>query len=820
MPKDCKLIPSELKKNVDLSKIDFKTTADIPPLETVIGQDRAVGAINFGLAIEDQSYNIFVTGIRGTGRTTIVHDLLNKIAVKKDKPDDWLYVYNFENPDEPQALQLPNRKSRYLIRHFTRLISNLRKTLTDSFDSQQYVDKKNQIVENSQNKKRDIFAKVENEARKLNIHIKGSTAGFQTLPMVGDKPMDDATYDKLSKEERNKIEQSVSTVQNMIKNMVREATSLDRVAEEEMEALNQNTARFIVESQFEDLMREFMQEEDIAAYLQNVMDDIVENVYSFLEPKPQNDQQPQAPGAPPQQNGVDKYKINHVVDNSRLKGAPVIYEMNPTYNNLFGRIEKKSYMGYLYTDYTMIKAGSLLKANGGYLILDAEQVLRQSFVYDALKRALRGRCLVIEDINELYGVMTSAGLKPNPITLNVKVIIIGQSYIYHALHAYDQDFRKIFKVRADFDYEVKESRSSVEKYVKFISRVVREEKLRHLDRTAVKAVIEQAYRLVDHQQKMSIRFSEIVRLLREASFWAKKRGKKTVAEQDVKRALKEERYRRNLTEEKIQNAIREKTYKFDVDGYKIGQINGLAVYSLGDYSFGKPSRITASTFIGSRGIINIEREAKLSGKLHDKGVLILAGYFASRFGDKIPLSFSASLTFEQSYGMIDGDSASSTELYALLSSLSEKPINQGIAVTGSVNQKGEVQAIGGVNEKIEGFFEVCKLHRLTGKQGVIIPRSNVQNLMLKDEVHDAVAKGKFHIWAVDTIEDGIRILTDTPAGKLHKDGTFTKDSVFAASRDRLVEFGKLAKQFAKQLDKPADKSKSENNNPQEEDKSR
>jgi lon-related putative ATP-dependent protease len=486
--------------------------------------------------------------------------------------------------------------------------------------------------------------------------------------------------------------------------------------------------------------------------------------------------------------------------------------MNPTYNNLFGRIEKKSYMGYLYTDYTMIKAGSLLKANGGYLILDAEQVLRNSFVYDALKRALRNRCLVIEDINELYGVMTSAGLKPSPIKLDVKVVMIGRSNVYHILHTHDEDFRKIFKVRADFDYEVKESPANVQKYIRFISRVVHEEGLRHFDKSGVKAVIEHAFKLVDHQNKLSIRFSEIVRLIRESSFWAKHRRQKYVQKQDVQHAIQEENYRRNLPEEKIQNAIRERTYKFDVDSAKVGQINGLAVYNYGDYSFGKPTRITVSTYIGNRGIINIEREAKLSGKIHDKGVLILSGFFASRLGGTMPLSFSASITFEQSYGMIDGDSASCAELYALLSSLSEVPINQGIAVTGSINQKGEVQAIGGVNEKIEGYFDVCKMHRLTGKQGVLIPESNVKNLMLSEEVISAVKQKKFNIWAVGRIEDGIRLLTGVSAGQIHKDGTFTKDSIFAKVQAKITDFSRKSKHFGKSLDKDLKNDKENDDN--------
>jgi lon-related putative ATP-dependent protease len=596
--------------------------------------------------------------------------------------------------------------------------------------------------------------------------------------------------------------------------MVSEATTIDRLAEEEVENLNQETANFIIGTLFVDLINEFEKFPQIIDYFKTVLDDIIQNVYEFMDDKPAD----QVPGKPAEMmdgKRVDKYNINRVVDNSHLKGGPVIYEMNPTYNNLFGRIEKKSYMGYLYTDYTMIKAGSLLKANGGYLILDAEQVLRNSFVYDALKRALRNRCLVIEDINELYGVMTSAGLKPSPINLDVKVVMIGQSYIYHVLHNHDEDFRKIFKVRADFDYEVKETPTNLQRYIQFISRVVREEGLRHFDVSGVKRIVEHAFKLVDHQGKLSIRFSEIVRLIRESSYWAKQRRHKFVQKLDVEQAIKEETYRRNLPEEKIQNAIREKTYKFDIDSSKVGQINGLAVYNLGDYSFGKPTRITVSTYIGNRGIINIEREAKLSGKIHDKGVLIFSGFFSSRLGGSMPLSFSASITFEQSYGMIDGDSASCAELYALLSSLSGIPIYQGIAVTGSINQKGEVQAIGGVNEKIEGFFEVCKMHKLNGKQGVLIPESNVKNLMLNEEVIAAVKQKKFNIWSVSKIEDGIRLLTGVPAGQMHKDGTFTKDSIFAEVQKKITEFNRISRQFGKDLDKDVQKDLKDEKNDDE-----
>ncbi len=797
MSRDCRLSPDRLKRIIKLEYIEFDTTSDVPPLESVIGQDRAVRAIKFGLQIDDPSYNIFVTGMRGTGRTTIVKDLLNKMAARKPTPGDWVFVYNFEQPDEPLALELPKGRARKLERDFSRLMSGLKNALVKTFEGEDYAKKKNEVVEAFQVKKRKIFGDLEEKASALNIQIKSTNSGFQTIPIVDEKPLDEEQYQKMTKAQKAGIDKSLQSIQQHLKNAMREIALLDRDIEEEIDALDMETARFILESKFSPLFERYSDCKMVQNYFNQVIEDIVQNVYAFMGIN-QEQQNGGGNNQPPKQ--ADKYRINVAVDNSNLKGAPVIHELNPTYNNLFGRIEKKSYMGYLYTDYTLIKAGSILKANGGYLILDIDQIVRQPFVYDALKRTLRSRCLHIEDVHEFSGYMTSAGLKPAPIPIDVIVIIIGHRQAYHALHAYDDEFRKIIKVRADFDYEVPDSKRNIYKYVQFIARVVREEKLLPFGREAVRAIIEQAMRLVDHQGRLSLHFSEIVRLIREASYWAKSSRRKVVTPADVKKAVLEEKFRRNLSEEKILNSIREKSLIFDVNSFKAGQINGLAVYSLGDYSFGKPNRITVSTYIGSKGIINIEREAKLSGRIHDKGMLILNGYFAGLFGRHIPLSFSASITFEQSYGRIDGDSASCAELYALLSSLAQAPIYQGIAVTGSVNQKGEVQAIGGVNEKIEGFYDVCKMQRLNGKQGVIIPTANVKNLMLNDEVVEAVAKGKFNIWAVNKIEEGIEILTGIPAGQMHKDGTFTKDSIFDRVQKRIKEYSTNARRFGKQVD--------------------
>ncbi len=797
MYKKCIVPVKLLNKRIRIDHIPFQTTADIKPLTTVIGQDRAVASINFALEIEDSGYNIFVTGNYGTGRTTIVRDLLNKAAKKRPTPDDWVFVFNFENPDEPKALRLPSGEANHLKKQMQRLISTLRTDLQKAFESKNYAERKNEIIEAVQNRKQEIYAQLEKEADEWDVRIKSSSMGFVTIPVRDGKTIKNEEYQQMTEAQQKEINENLHHVQKRLQQVVRELTKLDRYLDDQIDELNQQVARYVVTNHFTPVIETFAHCEEVTRYLNEAAEDIIKNVDEFIGMDDQKNNE--ATSADDPGYHVNKYQINVLIDNSRQKGAPVIYETNPTYNNLFGRIEKKSYHGFLYTDYTMIKAGSLLFANGGYLILDGEQLLKHPFAYEALKRTLRSKELRIEDVNTFYGISTTVSLRPDPVPLNLKVILIGQPYLYRTLHNYDEEFRKIFKVKADFDVEVKETPKSVQKYVQFISRVVHEEHLLHFDRSGVSAVLEYGYRLADHQKRLSIRFGELVRIIREASFWAKKARKKIVTRKEVRQAIENLNYRHDLAEEKFQDAINDNFVKVDVIGKKVGQVNGLAVYNLGDYAFGKPARITANTYIGTRGIINIEREARMSGKIHDKGVMILTGYFSQKFGTSMPLSFSASLTFEQNYGLIDGDSASSAELYALLSSLAQVPIKQSIAVTGSVNQKGEVQAIGGVNEKIEGFYKVCVSKGLTGEQGVIIPESNVKNLLLPEEIVQAVEESKFHIWAVNNVEDGIRLLTDVPCGLPHKDGSYTRDSIFDKVQKRLIEFARTAHQFRKTL---------------------
>ena len=797
MSKNCELPVSALKKSIDLSAFTFKTTKDIAPLRSVIGQKRAVSSITFALEMEESGYNIFVTGSYGTGRTTIVTDLLNQAAKSRPAPPDWVFVYNFRNPDEPNALRLPSGEAPKFKKRMNRHILTLTSDLEKTFESKTYLESKNELIDQFQKAKQMIYAEVEKEAAALNIRIKSTNAGFATIPVVDGKQISSKEFLDLPAEQQEKINKNAGVVQKSLQHMIRKLNLIDREMDEKIDDLNEEAARFVVDTHFEDMIEKYSHCPDVTRYLKAAADDIVENVDEFTGNGEAKEASDAATSSLPY--GLNKYQVNILIDNSKQKGAPVIYETNPAYHNLFGRIEKKSYQGYIYTDYTMIKGGSLVTANGGYLILDAEQLLKHSFAYEALKRALRSKKLRIEDMNTFYGYSSTVSLRPDPVPLDIKVVLIGHREIYRMLHNYDEEFRKIFKARADFDTEVKETKSSLKQYVQFIARVVKEEDLLPFNRSGISSVLEYGFRLSEDQKRMSIRFGELVKIIREASFWARKKHKKMVTGKEVAFAVESKIYRHNLVEDKVHESIIEKMVNIQVRGAEIGQVNGLAVYSLGDYSFGRPSRITVNTFIGSRGIINIEREAKLSGKIHDKGMLVLNGYFSEKFGRTIPLSFSATITFEQSYGIIDGDSASSTELYALLSSLSEIPIKQSIAVTGSVNQKGRVQAIGGVNEKIEGFFKVCAARRLTGEQGVIIPRANEKNLLLSDAVVEAVKLGKFHIWSVDNVEDGIEILTGVKCGIKHKDGSYTAESIFDKVRQQLVQFAESAHQFRKNL---------------------
>jgi lon-related putative ATP-dependent protease len=790
-------LPSdELRCKCDSSLFAFKSTEEIDPLDDVIGQTRAVQAIDFGLNMHSPGYNIFVTGIDGTGKTTIVGDIARRFAKDRKTPSDWCMVNNFADPYRPKAIELPPGKAHNFKRRVQRLIDDLKGILPSTFENHTFEEKQAEIQKRFGGQEQALWQALEALAAEKKMAVKKTSAGYQAVALKDDQPISREVYEQLPKEEQERIAQDSRLILGKVEEALKEVAKIRAAMAKAMEKIMEDAALFAVRDRLAILKEEYGECRDILAYLDELQADIIENVSLFLPTQNAGDpvREMLVPTAKP---SFQRYKVNILVDRRMVNGAPVIFEPNPTYQNVFGWIEKRAHMGTVSADFTMVQAGSLLQANGGYLIMDVASLLMNPMVWEALKRALQNKQLFIEDVSAGLGYAT-ASLRPKPIALDVKVILIGEYGPFHLLQTHDAKFNEIFKVRADFDDEVRRTDETMHQYARFIARVCRENKLLHFTPDGVAAIVEFGETLISHKEKLSLRFGPVVGTIKEAEYWARKEDAKLVAAAHVAKAHNEYRFRYNLYEEKIHDSYVDKTILIDVKGKEVGQVNALAVYQMGNISFGRPSRITAETFMGKNGVINIEREAELSGKTHDKGVLILSGYLGRTFAQKNPLSLAISVTFEQSYGGIDGDSASSTELYAILSSLSGLPIDQGIAVTGSVNQKGLVQAIGGVNQKIEGFFDVCSTRGLTGTQGVMIPVANVQNLMLKDEVIAAVKTGQFHIYPVTTIEEGIEILTGKPAGKPDAEGAYPEGTVFGLVRKALDGYLERAVQLGKE----------------------
>ncbi len=786
MVKRFELKVSELRSICDPTVFKFKNTSEIKPLDEVIGQQRAVQAIEFGLNMKDRSYNLFVTGLAGTGKSTIVRDLVTKHAKKQPTPVEWCLVNNFKDVYRPNAIAVSPGKALPFYKKMNKVIEDLKKDLPKALEGEAYLQQLSKIKNEYTDESSELFHELEEYAADRSLQIEQTDAEFQVVPVVNGKPITPEEFANLTEDQRLAIEENMRIVQSEIDAKAREIDKIEQALHTDIEKLLDKVALSVVQARLDSLKAEFKDNSDILDYLAAVQEDIVDNFNIFI-PSDKSETQPENLAERLQKPNFHQYQVNVLVDRETTKGAPVIFESNPTYYNVFGRIEKRAYMGTISTDFTMIQPGSLLNANGGYLIMEIEPVLMNPFVWDALKRALRTKCLQIEDIAEETGFGTTS-LKPQPIPLDVKVILLGSYEAFEELQNEDPQFNKTFKVRADFDYEVEKTPETIQQYARFIARVSEEENLLPFTSKAVAAIVEYGVKHVADKNKLSIRFGPLHGVLKEADYWAKKNNARVVAEKYVIKAFNEHRFRYNLYEQKIHESYLNDQIIIDVDGEVVGQVNALAVYQIGEFSFGRPARITAETYMGKQGVINIEREAKLSGSTHDKGVLILSGYMGRTFAQYHPLSLSISITFEQNYGGIDGDSASSTELYAILSSLSDIPIRQGIAVTGSVNQKGQIQAIGDVNQKIEGFFEVCKEKGLTGQQGVIIPKANVDNLMIKREVINDVKRKKFHIYQVSTVEEGIEILTGVAAGKPDKNGNFPKGTVYGAVQQKLKTY--------------------------------
>ena len=777
---------SDLRCLCDPSMFNFETTADIEPLDQVIGQERAVRAITFGLEMKSAGYHIFVTGPEGTGKTTIVQEIIHKAARALPTPADWCMVNNFKDEYRPRALPThPGHAARFA-KSLNRLVSDLKIRLPKEFQTDPFREKVIEVPEKYGHQINERIEALDRSALERHLKVEKTPSGYQTIAMNGESPYTEEEFEKLSGPERASIEQTVQSFQEEIQTVMREVNRINHTQQKEIQQMAGELTRFVVKNRL-DLVRENYQDQpEILEFLDELQEDMVDNVALFLPRQQESEGNGNAPEEI-RELSLNRYRVNVLQDRSGMEGAPVVFETNPTYQNVFGRIEKKAFMGTLVTDFTMVQSGSLLKANGGFLIMEVESALAHLQVWESLKRALQNKMLCIEDMTHDMG-MGTASLRPTPVPLDVKVLLLGGYEPFQILQNYDPKFNKIFRVRADFDYEVARTDETVRLYAQFIARVCRDEGLLPFTPDGVSSVVEYGEKAIDSKNKLSLRFGSVVGVIKEADYWARKDNTDRVTSIHVFKAFTEYRFRYNLYEEKIHENYVEDIIMIDVAGEEVGQVNALAVYQMGEIAFGRPSRITAETFMGKSGVINIERESKLSGNTHDKGVMILSGYLGRTFAQRYPLSLSISLTFEQSYSGIDGDSASSTELYAILSSLSGIPIRQGIAVTGSVNQKGQVQTIGGVNQKIEGFFDVCHSKGLTGSQGVMIPAANVKNLMLKKSVVDAVKQGQFTIWQVATIEAGIEILTGTPAGRRDAKGDFAPDTIYGRVQRKLETY--------------------------------
>ncbi|MFZ5354455.1 MAG: Lon protease family protein [Bacillota bacterium] len=790
MNKYRELTPEELSSKCDCSRFSFETIKELKPLDGIIGQGRAASAMEFGLAIKRAGYNIYVSGITGTGRSSYTKSIVNKIAESEKTPDDWCYVYNFKTPDKPLAINLPAGMGSKLVRDMKRLVKSLKIKIPKVFEGEEYEKQRNSIIQEYQEKSSDIMEEFNDFAKTNGFIMRKSEQGLVSIPLKDGKPIDEEEYMALSAEDRKRLEDSSFIVQGKLLEVMKHVKEMEKTARDKIEHLETKIALVTVEQPIMELKERYGSYKNVVEYLQAVQRDIIHNISDFRDLESDSQEELDIVEKLRDKDFTKKYHVNLIVDHRETKGAPVIFETNPKYYNLLGKIEYESNMGVVTTDFTKIKAGSLHAANGGYIVINMSDIIQNPETWEGLKRALKTSSITIENIFSIAGIV-SGGMKPEPIPLDVKVIIVGSAQVYHALYHYDEDFRKLFKIKADFDIDMISNDENILKYAQFISSHCDKKELMHFDKSAVAVVIEHSRRLAEHKNKLSTRFNDIVEVLYEADAWARIDKADIITHKHVKKAIEQKNYRSNRVEEKLQEMIDTGVVLISTDEKVVGQVNGLSVMNFGDYSFGKPSRITATTYAGEKGIVNIEREVEMSGSIHDKGVLILTGYLGEKFAQDYPLSVSAGICFEQLYDGVEGDSASSTELYALLSSLADVPIKQYIAVTGSVNQKGEIQPIGGVNEKIEGFFLTCKARGLKGYEGVMIPHQNVVNLMLNEEVTEAVRQGKFHIYAVKNIEEGIEILTDMAAGKPDENGNYPEDSIFFKVQKKLEKYAQI-----------------------------
>lgn len=789
------LKPEQLYRRCDPKWFAFKTTRDLPDLKGVLGQQRAVESIDFGIRIQQDGYNLFAMGPTGTGKHTIIRQFLDARSKSREGLHDWCYVHNFDDPYKPLALRLPQGTAREFENAMENLVADLITSIPAAFESDEIQALQNEIEAEYAEREQKPFEDLQVRARKRGIALMRTPSGVAISPMEDGEVMKPEQFQKLAEETQADLTALMKEFHDEIEKLIQQSPKVRREMHRRIRKLNETLATELVAELFSEVRAKYKDLPFVIAYLEAVQADVVESSEAF---RPAMQEPPAGaiilPGmASPEEQLkaiVDRYRVNRLIDHAKTKQSPVVYCDNPTFENLVGSIEHMAEMGNLVTDFTLIKAGALHKANGGYLIIDARELLRQPSAWEGLKRALRSGHIHTEPLGRYLSMLSTVSLEPQPIPLKVKVILVGERQLYYALRYHDSDFSELFKVVADFEESVPRSASMSRKYARMIATVARRENLRPFDVPGVCRLVEFGARLSGNAGKLSVQMMHLADLAREADYHAAEAKAKVITAAHIDAALAAQEYRNGRFAERMRERIEDGTVMIDTRGERVGQINALSVYQVGGTAFGQPNRITSRVSAGHGRVLDIEREVHLGGKLHSKGVLILSGYLKAQFTPKKALSLSASIVFEQSYGGIDGDSASSTELYAILSAISELPINQALAVTGSVNQFGEVQAIGGVNEKIEGFFATCKTNGLQQDNGVMIPESNASDLMLRREVVEAVEAGTFHIYPVRTIAQGIQILTGVPAGRRLKSGKFSKDSVFARVEARLEEFAK------------------------------
>lgn len=768
------------------SDIDDRTVAKnatkVPNYE-IISQARAVRAITVGLGVQKPGYNIYVAGVQGTGKTSVIRGFLKKTAEIQKTPSDWIYVYNFKNTESPKAIEVATGLAKKFKKDMDELIEQLTTEIPDALQSEEYENNVNSTVNSSNEKKAKLFSELERTSKAMNFGVKSTRMGIVTVPIVDGKPLSEKDYAELSEEQKEKIELERNQLEPEVLDFARKVRGIENETKQKLESLRSEIGDYVVSAAMQPLLKEYANNTAIVSYLNEAKEHLLENIEDFAKEEDDEDGQDEESPVPHHLRKGDPYlpyRVNVFVDNTETKGAPIVIETNPTFYNLFGKIEKNIEYGIYTTDFKMIKAGALARANGGYLVLNAIDVLRNPQVWETLKRVLKNQKLFIEDLGEQYSILPTSGLRPEPIALNVKIVLIGSDWIYRMLYQFDEDFNKIFKIKADFDLQMPRNEETIRDYINFVTTRTQVESLLPFDASAISSIVEYSSRIVDDQDKLTTRFSLIKDLTIEADFMAKERKAKKITRDDVEKAVDERYFRSALVQDHLSEMVTRGDILISANSRRVGEINGLAVYNLGDVSFGMPTRITCRTYKGKPGIVNIERDAALSGKIHNKGISILTSWINAVFGRKDPVVLAATICFEQNYSGVDGDSATLAEMVLILSTLANLPIDQSIAVTGSVNQFGEVQPVGGINEKVEGFYRVCKIKGLTGRQGVIIPVQNMKHLMLQREVREAVERGEFHVWSVTRVEEAFELLTGFVAGEWEENKQrFTPGSAFA-----------------------------------------